>query len=433
MTSNTAIDRQEELHEQVERIANSETFRASEGLQRLLKYLADKVASGDIAQLKEYTIGVEGLGRPASYDPGHDSAVRVQVGRLRQKLAEYYSTEGRHDLLYLTLPKGGFRLSYGTTFQVTSTAQTPSVPAAPEVVRKASFRFQILHGVLVILAVWALAATSLSLVRHPSAPSTAEMTPALRELWQPFLTTERPLFIGIRDPVFIEFNGNASYRVPTQADWRDIQNSPPVMAIRKALGTPDLRITHRYANIAEAYCTFLLGKLFAPWPGNISLIRTSEVSWHQLAGSNLVFIGGPPDFNERLQSMPTELDLRYEGAGIRIRNPKSGEPSFVPDISPGGSFEEGENLALVTHVPGPDGRGDIETFTSRSAPAEVGALQWFADADRAAYLVSKLRSQTGHIPRYYQLIFKVRFKGGIPSETSYILHHELRLSQSSLK
>jgi hypothetical protein len=433
MTSNAVIDHPAELRDQVERIANSETFRASEALQRLLKYLADKVASGDLAQLKEYTIGVEGLGRPTSYDPGHDSAVRVQVGRLRQKLAEYYSTEGRYDPLHLTLPKGGFRLSYDTTFQVTSTPQVPKLPVAPGVVRKEPFRFRILHAVVAMLAVWALAATSLLLIRHPSSPSTVEMTPALRELWKPFLTRERRLFIGIRDPVFIEFNGNASYRVPTQADWRDIQNSPPVMAIRKALGTPDVRITRRYANIAEAYCTFLLGKFFASWASNVSLIRTSEVSWHQLAGSNLLFVGGPPDFDERLKSMPTELDLGYEAAGIRIRNPKPGEPSFVPDISPGGSFEEGENLALVTHVPGPDGQGDIETFTSRSAPAEVGALQWFADADRAAYLVSKLRNQTGHVARYYQIIFKVRFKGGIPTDTSYILHHDLPAPRPPLK
>src|ERR1700748_1248606 len=90
------------LREQVERIAQSETFRHSEALQRLLRYLGEKAASGEAGQLKEYTIGVEGLGRPVSYDPAHDAAVRVQVGRLRLKLAEYYSGEGKEDGVLLT-------------------------------------------------------------------------------------------------------------------------------------------------------------------------------------------------------------------------------------------------------------------------------------------------------------------------------------------
>ncbi|WP_165420042.1 hypothetical protein [Edaphobacter modestus] len=64
----------------------------------MLTYLAEKVAGGEADQLKEYVVAIEGLGKPASYDPQQNSTVRIQVGRLRQKLAEYYRTEGLHDL-----------------------------------------------------------------------------------------------------------------------------------------------------------------------------------------------------------------------------------------------------------------------------------------------------------------------------------------------
>src|SRR5215469_15246635 len=99
-----------ELLGEVERILRSEIFRNSEGLRRLLRYLADRTASGDADQLKEYTIGVDGLGKPATYDTHHDAAVRIQVGRLRQKLTEYYHTEGKNDALIIELPKGQFKL-----------------------------------------------------------------------------------------------------------------------------------------------------------------------------------------------------------------------------------------------------------------------------------------------------------------------------------
>jgi hypothetical protein len=86
-----------ELQNQIERILRSDEFRNSEVLRRLLLYLAEKSASGNADHLKEYIVAIEGLGKPSSYDPQHNSAVRIQVGRLRQKLAEYYRVEGKND------------------------------------------------------------------------------------------------------------------------------------------------------------------------------------------------------------------------------------------------------------------------------------------------------------------------------------------------
>ena len=53
--------------------------------------------------------------------------------------------------------------------------------------------------------------------------------------------------------------------------------------------------------------------------------------------------------------------------------------------------------------------------------------------EHAAYLVSKLRNKSGAIPRYYQLVLRVKFKGGVPIETSYVLHRELRIAPLSAK
>jgi hypothetical protein len=95
---------------QLERILHSDTFRNSDVLRRLLRFLADKSISGEADRLKEYIIGIDALGKPSSYDPRQDSLVRIQVGRLRQKLAEYYRTEGKDDPFVVELPKGRFKL-----------------------------------------------------------------------------------------------------------------------------------------------------------------------------------------------------------------------------------------------------------------------------------------------------------------------------------
>src|ERR1700712_1557868 len=106
------VEQSEILQSQIDRILHSDEFRSCEVLRRLLAYLAEKAASGEADQLKEYVIAIEGLGKPSSYDPQHNSAVRIQVGRLRQKLAEYYRNEGINDPLLVDLPKGRFRLVY---------------------------------------------------------------------------------------------------------------------------------------------------------------------------------------------------------------------------------------------------------------------------------------------------------------------------------
>jgi hypothetical protein len=100
------------IQDQITRILRSDEFRNSEVLRRLLLYLAEKSACGEADQLKEYVIAIEGLGKPSSYDPQHSSAVRIQIGRLRQKLTEYYRDQGKDDPVRIELPKGHFRLTY---------------------------------------------------------------------------------------------------------------------------------------------------------------------------------------------------------------------------------------------------------------------------------------------------------------------------------
>ena len=113
---------------QVERILQSKIFRTSEVLRHLFGYLAEKSLAGTADGLKEYTIGLDALGKPASFDPRQESVVRMHTARLRQKLAEYYRTEGIDDPIVVDLPKGGFKVTFEPRPQV--------VPIAP----RCSFR-----------------------------------------------------------------------------------------------------------------------------------------------------------------------------------------------------------------------------------------------------------------------------------------------------
>jgi hypothetical protein len=96
--------------DQIERILKRQCFHGSDLLCRLLAYLAEASLNGEAERLKEYVVGVDGLGKPETYDPRTDASIRVNAGKLRQKLQDCYRSEGAEDGILVEFPKAGFLL-----------------------------------------------------------------------------------------------------------------------------------------------------------------------------------------------------------------------------------------------------------------------------------------------------------------------------------
>ena len=397
-------------------------------MRRLLRFLADKLQSGEADQLKEYSVGIDALGKPSTYDPRHDSTVRIQMGRLRQKLADYYRTEGKDDALIVELPKGRFK----STCEARPVAVEATVEPAPPEVRRVK-PAALLIGVLVALAAWAIyVSIELVRVRQETQIFHATWTPELEQLWRPFLATQRPLIVSIADPPFVQFEGHGAYRDLQLNRWEDIVQSPEVRAIQKALKGANMSRSVYYAPIGEISASFLIGRLLGPRVPALSLLQTSELSMQQLADNNVLYIGAPVFFADRLSGMPAKLDLNFIRGGIKNDHPRPGEEAFYADRGPGETAtENGEMYALVTHLPGPRASSELTAFAANRTPARLAAVQWFTEQAYARTLVMKMRKPSGEIPLYYQVVLRVRFKDGVPTETSYVLHHEVMATRSN--
>ena len=104
-----------DIRAELERILASKGFSNAGRLSRLLRYVVDKTISGHADQLKEYAVGVEVFDRDASYDTRLDSIVRVEAGRLRSRLEEYYNDEGSSSPIRISLPRGGYVAQFEPT------------------------------------------------------------------------------------------------------------------------------------------------------------------------------------------------------------------------------------------------------------------------------------------------------------------------------
>ncbi len=419
----------------VDRVIQSSAFRQSQTLRRLLRYLADKALEGTADQLKEYTIGVDALGKPSSYDPRQDSAVRIHVGRLRQRLNEYYRTEGSDDAVVLDLPKGHFKLQFENRQSPAPEPATPPATNAPAKeagrpaepgFRQRSFPFLIAALILTTAsAVWS--ASHLLTAERTSAISGNEWNREMQDLWKPFVTPGSPVIISAAYPLFIDLDGAGLYRDPAAESLEQAGTSPRLMAIRKALGNPAILARHGYTTAGEANALFSLGRIFTGRNQSVSITRSDQLTWQQLADNNVIMIGNPRYFAPLLKGLPSELNYVLEEDGVRVLHPKSGEPPRMPDRY-AVTQDSGEVYALITHVPGPLGRGDILSFCSNHDSGTLAAVHWFTNPDLVRTLDGKTQTTNGGPPRFYQVVLKVQYHETVPIAVSLIAHSQVGVS-----
>ena len=98
----------ETITQHVEKLVASPPFSQAERLVQFLRLLIRNVLTDHGEQLNQYAIAMEVYDRDETFDPATDSVVRVDAGRLRTKLREYYDTHGRNDRVRIELPKGAY-------------------------------------------------------------------------------------------------------------------------------------------------------------------------------------------------------------------------------------------------------------------------------------------------------------------------------------
>ena len=71
---------------ELERILSSQTFRYAVSQKRFLAHVVQEVLAGRGGLLKEYSIGVEVLGKGEQFDPRLNAIVRLEARKIRRNL-----------------------------------------------------------------------------------------------------------------------------------------------------------------------------------------------------------------------------------------------------------------------------------------------------------------------------------------------------------
>ena len=244
----------EQKLEQLEKVLHSRTLQNSESLKAFLRFVVEKTVDDENVLLKEYTIATEVFGRNSEYDPRIDSVVRVQAGRLRTKLHEYYTTEGKGDQIVIDLPKGHYHpvfncpdteslheTSPGATHTTegndsnghaaTAVADGHSQVDSIHRPRKGRVVLLLLCGLVVLLgaAVLILYFSNRELRRQATESADPSLnTEEFKAVWSPFINDPEAPLLVLSNPTSLPFpergrprlGGRASHPINSRADTR---------------------------------------------------------------------------------------------------------------------------------------------------------------------------------------------------------------------
>jgi hypothetical protein len=402
-------DREQRLA-QVEKLTGSPVLHGSESLCRLLRYLAKHALDHPGTPIKEYQIATEVFGRSADFDPQLDSMVRVQAGRLRAKLAEYYSGNGSEDGIVVELPKGTYVLSFHHRTVVARLQANPQVESE----RKANdshrkwFVATISLGALLVLAVIAIGLLWTRISAQAGSSREGELAPAaFRVFWNGFVSGQEEPWVVFSNAAFVG-------RPETGMRYYDAGKDQGSF------------ILDHYTGVGEVLAVHELDRVFALLHRQIRVKRGSLFSLDDAKNNNLIFIGSPFE-NLTLLEIPgtQEFLFRRSSSGPRkgeeaILNvhPQPGEPKeYFPSA---GNAPLTEDYAVVALVRGLNPGQAVLILAGTTTLGTQAAVEYVCRQSSVEELLLRLPvSQTGQL-KPFEAVIRVKVTRGVPVETELV-------------
>lgn len=420
----------------LESVLHSQTFARADQLKSFLKYVCEMEMAGRGHELNEYLIGVEALGRPASYSPGDDSAVRTRAFALRKKLQEFYEHEQPDAALRIELLKGSYCPHFveSLPLQKGNGADTSVAPLAPPPVHSATAHEESLSAEATGWRVWkrswllpfsaGVVVTALLAgilywgmrVRTVSNGVSHNPAPILAEAWGPVLAPNADVVLCVANPPsFSVRRGSSSPATsPTPLTDPDERPMPPQLyelyARRYAATTNlNLAITTNAAYWGDVLGALTAFKTLSAAGVSPQMFPEMVTTMPTLRRRNVILFGAPaysPAVTRLLEKCP--LHVKYLDAIVGTATEQSPAARYALER------DQQQRLAvvfgLITVLPG-ESSGDHQDrtliFSGVNSAGAQAAAEFFSSPEHLLELKNELK-KAGHdtFPPAYQVVVR---------------------------
>jgi hypothetical protein len=400
---------------QIEKLLASHTLHGSESLCKLLRYLANHSLDHPGTSPKEYQIATEVFGRQKDFDPHLDSMVRVQAGRLRAKLAEYYGSEGAEDSTLVEMPKGNYLL----TFHLRPPGAARNHANASH---EASNNLEVSGGtsrswiiavvaLSVVLASAVAVATDRFLNRRVAEARLATDTPdvpvAFRVFWKGFLT-------GPQEP-WVIFS-NAAFVGRPYVGMRYYNRAKDSGAV----------ILDHYTGVGEVLAVHALDGVFGKLRQQIRVKRGSLFSLDDAKNNDLIFIGSPSE-NLTLLELPTTQEFAFKQitSGPRMGtmeivnfHPESGESKEFLPSPPDGTLTE--DYSVIALERGLNPAHSVLILAGATTIGTQAAVEYVCQQNSLEELLLRLSVSNSGELKPFEAVIRVKVARGVPVGTELV-------------
>jgi hypothetical protein len=405
------VSEREQFLLQIEKLANNHVLHGSESLCKLLRYLAKHALEHPGSPIKEYQIATEVFGRSENFDPQVDSMVRVQAGRLRAKLSEYYNSDGAEDALVVELPKGTYILAFHQrvpsvrSHQGNAGDNTWQGPGGRSAGRKWVVATVSL-GVLLLVAAGVI--VNFVSTRKTAQAGVQEAAPAaFRVFWNGFVS-------GQEEP-WVIFS-NAAFVGRPETGMRYYDNARDKGSF----------ILDHYTGVGEVLAVHELDRVFGLLHRQIRVKRGSLFSLDDAKNNNLIFIGSPSE-NLTLLEIPGTQEFVFQRA---TDGPRKGDQAVVNKHPQPGEAKEyfatpgnvplTEDYAVIALVKGLNPGQAVLILAGTTTMGTQAAVEYACRQSSVEELLLRLPvSETGQL-KAFEAVIRVKVIRGVPVGTELV-------------
>jgi hypothetical protein len=400
---------------QIEKLVASHTLHGSESLRKLLRYLANHSLDHPGTSPKEYQIATEVFGRQKDFDPHVDSMVRVQAGRLRTKLAEYYGSEGADDSILVEMPKGNYLLTFhqrspgAARDQAGSTHDTSD--ALPDRGQPSRKWFAAIIVLSVFLAAVVAVATDRFLTRKTAearlTSDSSDAPLALHVFWKRFLTGPQEPWVIFSNAAFV---------------------GRPYIGMRYYNRAKDsgAAILDHYTGVGEVLAVHALDNVFGKLHQQIRVKRGSLFSLDDAKNNDLIFIGSPSE-NLTLLELPNTQEFVFKQitsgplmGTMEIINfhPESGEPKEFFPSPPDETLTE--DYSIIALKRGLNPAHSVLILAGATTIGTQAAVEYVCQQNSLEELLLRLSVSNSGELKPFEAVIRVKVARGVPVGTELV-------------
>ena len=389
-----------EKREALETVLASGALARSAQLRAFLRYVCEREMAGQIADLSEYQIAVDVLGRRKDFSLSDDSSVRNRAYELRQRLEKYYTQEQPRATIRIEIPRGGY-VPYYTRCRPPEELETvvAAVHSAPRLGWRAAAAMAALCLIAGVLAG--------SFWSRPHPPS------MVKEAWGPLAEPGGDLLISIATNMHMIVRPHIPaqrlrFPAPEELDslygnTRPRQPGVPLYMEPAQLSVP----------LAELAAVAYLTNRRQEFGGSYQLLPESEAPLAALRGRNSMLIGSGTNSQAAtllLRNFPYTIDYNKDDrfAVLDQRKPAGQNERFV-------SQANDDPYGLITILTSTDSAGKPKrtaVFSGGGSAAVQAAAEFFCSPLHMGAMKERFRAAgLKGFPLAYQIVVRTRTSG----------------------